>query len=138
MMIGDSIISAIGNTTPPKAARFVMGSSRRAMPALTSGSSRPISSQLDQVEKTVRDSKGSGQGSPNLLRCRCGHPVRGSADVTGELRVLEHRRALHSTPFHARMSSGLGFNGAVVGGRCLLAEHREPSGTRTSSPASAS
>ncbi len=58
MMIGDSISSAHGNTTPPYAARLTVDSGRRAITALTSGSSSPMSSQLpasgSHVDTTAR------------------------------------------------------------------------------------
>src|SRR5262245_58951639 len=46
MMIGDSIISAIGETTPANAARLISGKGRRAIAAESAGSSTAISSQL--------------------------------------------------------------------------------------------
>ncbi len=46
MMTGASTISATGKTTPPYAARCTAGSAWRAMMALTSGSSMPMTAQL--------------------------------------------------------------------------------------------
>src|SRR5688572_22398037 len=59
MMIGASMTSDSGMTTPPKAARLTVGAGRRAIAALTMGHSRPMRSQLaasgHQASKTTAE-----------------------------------------------------------------------------------
>ena len=67
-MIGASIVSAIGKTSEPQAARLRSASGRRATTAENRGSSAPMSSQLAASGHHRRRMERAGSGAGETIR----------------------------------------------------------------------
>ena len=83
MRMGDSIRSESGKTTPPYAARLTVACGRRAMAALTTGSSSPMSNQLPASGSHVARTSGEVRPFPSGVAPRAGWgPSAGGAAAT--------------------------------------------------------